>query len=496
MAPDTTAAEPDAGSPPADDAGGAPTGFDIALVIGLGFALWGLSIGLGRLGDNSFFTHLATGRLIIEGGIPRTDPYSYTAVGTPWVVQSWLASWLYGWVDSWFGPQGIRVLMGLTSALLAWLVWRLTAPARTLIGRIAICGLVVGIGATVWSARPLLVGLVALCIVLLAAEGRVPPWALLPVMWIWANAHGSFPLGLVALAALALGRRLDGESPSVELRALAWAAGGTLLAALNPLGPTILTFPAHLLQRQDVLREIIEWKSPSFSDLWSRLFLVQVMIAVLALVRRPSYRAAVPLVVFTAAALLGARNVSVASIVLVPGMARGLADIGSLTGREKGTVARVGVVLVLLASLVVARSALDRPAFDLTTFPVDAVAWMNQEGWRDPSINVATQDTVGNYLELVYGTDARAFLDDRVDMYPKDLVTDFVTLLHGTPGWQAVLERRQVDVVLWGANEPLVQLLSGDPSWRVLYTDGSWVVACNRASTAIQERAAGGGPTC
>ncbi len=78
---------------------------------GLGFALWGLHIGLDRLSDNSFLTHLATGRLILDHGVPRTDPYSFTANGQPWVVQSWLASVIYAWIESWFGANGIRVLM-------------------------------------------------------------------------------------------------------------------------------------------------------------------------------------------------------------------------------------------------------------------------------------------------------------------------------------------------------------------------------------------------
>ncbi len=75
-------------------------------------------------------THLATGRLIVSGhGIPSHDPYSFTAHGAPWVVQSWLASVLYGWVDRFWGGQGLRVLMGLTTAALGAMTWRLTRPA-------------------------------------------------------------------------------------------------------------------------------------------------------------------------------------------------------------------------------------------------------------------------------------------------------------------------------------------------------------------------------
>ena len=69
-----------------------------------------------------------------------------------------------------------------------------------------------------------MIGLVLLGVTLLVAEERFPAWVLLPVFWLWVNSHGSFPLGLVALACYALGRRLDGERRPPELRALAWAA--------------------------------------------------------------------------------------------------------------------------------------------------------------------------------------------------------------------------------------------------------------------------------
>jgi len=470
---------------------------DLSTVIGAGFVLWGLFIGLGQISDNSFFTHLATGRLILEDGIPRHDPYSFTAAGEPWVVQSWLASWLYGWVDSWWGPNGVRVLMGVTTAGIAAMTWALTRPAGSLIGRVAIAGLVLAVGTSVWSPRPLLIGLLLLGVTLLVAEGRLPPPVLLPALWIWVNAHGSFPLALVALAALAIGRRLDGEQPSVELRGLAWAAGGVALGVINPLGPVLVIFPVRLLQRQEVLQQIIEWQSPSFSSGWARLFLAQVLLAVLVLVRRPSYRAAIPLVVFTAAALLGVRNVAVASLVLVPGMAAGLAGLGAITGQDRrGLGAKVALVVIGVVGAVLVVDAVREPAFDLRTYPVDALAWTEQAGWATPDVRTATQETVGNALELFRGREAQAYFDDRVDMYPPERVDDFLTVLRGQPNWRDVLAEDGIDVVVWSAQEPLSSLLAADPSWRIPYADGRWIVACRRDSPALAEAAATGAAAC
>ena len=54
----------------------------LAFALGAGFAVWGLSIGMGQISDNSFFTHLATGRLIAGGSaIPRHDAQHAGGVG-------------------------------------------------------------------------------------------------------------------------------------------------------------------------------------------------------------------------------------------------------------------------------------------------------------------------------------------------------------------------------------------------------------------------------
>ena len=69
-----------------------------------------------------------------------------------------------------------------------------------------------------------------LTVTLLAAEGGLPPWVLIPVFWIWVNTHGSFPLGLVALGALWLGRRADKQD----------GVGRAALPALRPAVGTVL----------------------------------------------------------------------------------------------------------------------------------------------------------------------------------------------------------------------------------------------------------------
>lgn len=453
----------------------------IAGVVGLAIAVWGLVIGLRPLDDNSFFTHLATGRLILDQGIPHADPYSYTVPGQAWVVQSWLASVVYAVVERLGGGGGLRLLMGLLCLALGACVWRLTRPATTLLPRVAIAAVAMGVATDLWTERPLLFGLLLLAVLLLQAEeGWDPRWAL-PLMWVWVNVHGSFPLGLVAVALLALGRRLDGESPRVELRLLGWASVGTVLGVVGPLGLHALSFPVELLSRQKVLHHITEWQSPTFDTYGQRLFLVQLVAAVVLVVRRPRYRVALPLAVFAAAALLGLRNVPVASVVLLPGMAVGAAGLGSIDGARRSTANAIGAAALVALAVLVTASQLGRSDTQLETYPVEAVAWLDGHELLGPDTRLVSRDYVGNYLELEDRYDQPVFIDDRYDMYPAELTEDYVRLVRGLdPG--PVLARYDTGIVVWERETPLGAWLEADEGWGVVYRDDDWLIACPTAA--------------
>lgn len=451
-----------------------PTG---ATLVG-GFLALGVLYGaLMPLRDNSFFTHLATGRLILrDGAIPRVDPYTFTARDEPWVVQSWLASVAYAVVERMAGIGGVRVFVALIAVGMVVMIWALTRPATGLVVRLAIAATAVAVGAVAWSPRPLMLGLLLLGATLLVIERRGPLWLLLPIFLFWVNVHGSFPLGLLALATLAVGRRLDHDSAQREVHALAWAAAGTLLGAVNPQGVSLLAFPARALVREDLLRNVVEWQSPDFSGALGRLFLLQAGLAVILIVRSPTWHRAVPLLVFTALALISARNISVASLVLLPGMASAAAGIGRLKGDSRGRVTLAGTVVLAALAVVMAMSLSRAAPYRLDRYPVDAVAWMDQAGLLDPAQRRVVPDFAGNYLELVRGDAANVSSDDRIDMFPAGVVEDYLTIFRGRAGTSAVLERWQPDSILWTRNAPLTSVLLGDDSWRLTYIDDDWVV--------------------
>lgn len=451
----------------------------LALVSGAVVAFLALLVGLGPLNDNSFFTHLATGRLIWDTHhIPHTDPYSFSAPGEPWVVQSWLASVVYGAFDRLWGPAGLLVLMGVLATTLGALVWTLTRRAKSLLARLLIVMPVIVVGVDAgWVERPLLFGLIALVVVLLATEDRLDPRWLVPTMWLWVNMHGSFPLGLLAIAVLALGRHLDGESPTVELRALQWAGIGTLLAAINPLGPRLLLFPIELLRRHEVLSSVLEWQSPKFDRFGQWAFLVEVALAIVMVARRPAWRTVLPLAVFTAAALMGSRNVVVASLVLIPGLCVSMEGLGTLSGDERKSIFRPVIAATAVVGVISLLVAASGPVYNFNGYPVAAVTWAERNQVLADGARVVSPDFAGNYIEGRFGTGFKVFMDDRYDVFPDQVVEDFGDLKDGTPGWDQILRRYDATAVLWPTDEPLAALLAQSPEWRVVYSDQEYLVA-------------------
>jgi hypothetical protein len=463
------------------------TGPTLGRVCGVAAVVVGFAVGLRPLGDNSWMTHLATGRLMLEDGIVRADPYTFTGAGEPWVVQSWLASLVYALIDAVAGMEGLRLFTAACTALLAGLLWRLSRPAGGPVARSLLVLVAVAVGSGLWSERPLLLGLVALAASLVVLEeDRDPRWIAV-IAALWANVHGSFPLGPVLFAALAVGRRLDRQDATRELAALRWSVIGSVVGGVvNPYGPKLLLFPVQLLTRQSQLAEVVEWRSPAFDSTATRAFLVLVALAVLGLVSRPRYRAAVPAVLFTAAALVSLRNVAVAAVVLVPVAGAALAAAFAASGTTRSGLGedrrsplhRTALAALVALAVVLTVVTVREPALQLAGYPVAAVDRMERLGWHEPGVRWGHPDVVGNYLDLRYGDEARVFVDDRYEFHDADLMTDYVALVRARRDWRAVLDRYGIDVVLWEHDHPLAELLELDPGWDEAFTVDGWSVFC------------------
>lgn len=224
-------------------------------------------------GDDALF-HMATGHwILVHGTVPRTDPWSWTAGGQPWVAHEWLwgvLAWL-GW--RWWAWHGVQVLV-LIAAAGAFEVVRRVALRRGAgpYGAAALGAGAIVLGLEGWTSRPQTAGYVFVALAIGGAllDGWVEKiWPWLIVGAAWANLHGGTAvLGPGILGVAALGDVLDGEREAAKRRALAAAAtaAGTLA---NPWGPRLWLFSWHLGADPSwaVLRQgIFEYLPPSMAD--------------------------------------------------------------------------------------------------------------------------------------------------------------------------------------------------------------------------------------
>jgi hypothetical protein len=460
-----------------------PPGLDTLFT--LVFALFGWGVGIERLSDNSFFWHLRTGGLILDHGIPHADPYSYVAKGTPWVAASWLAELTYGSLDRLAGPFAIRFFGGLVGAAITVLAFRLAL--RLAHDRIRAALVTVAALAplyTIWSERPLLLGVLFFVATLWVVEvpdgtlGRRELIALPVIFWLWANVHGSFALGFAFLGLHVLGRWLEGHRPweGRERRLVLASALAFAVCFLNPYGISLVTFPLDLMRRGDALDGVIEWSSPNFHNVSGVAFALWVVVFVVVIARaakRVTVRDLVVSIPFLVLGFWALRNIAVAPLVGLPVVARAIAV------PRRSEESRLGIAWVLAAILGVAIVAMGvraggQPDFATDSYPVKAIDAVERQGLLGSRI--LTDDADAGYVILRSWPKQRVFMDDRFDMYPLRVIHDFTTVNAGTRGWDRVLRHYDVEVVVWGRDRVLSELLRRSDGWRITYQDRDYAV--------------------
>jgi beta-lactamase class A len=449
------------------------------------FALGGWRTGLSRLADNSFMWHLRTGERILDHGVPHADPYSFTAAGIRWIAQSWLAEAIYGIVDRAAGGFGLRLLVATTGALIAGLAYRLVLRicADHVVATVLTLA-AVGASFTLWSERPLFLGLLAFVGLLWIVEvpdsavGRRPLVAVPALMWFWANVHGTFALGFAYLALHVAGRWLEGAPPwqGRERRLVGSTALAAAATLANPYGLRLLLFPVGLLGRGDILRQVTEWRSPDVHTVQGLMLAVWAVVLAACLVigrRRLSRRDLLVVIPFLLLAVWAERNIALAPLVGVPAAARAV-RAATPRPRTGSAVNRVVAVALLALGGIWTLQAAGDPDFDLHTYPVGAMRYVAGHGLLGHRL--MTTDSWAGYVILEYWPRQRVFGDDRYDMYPVPLLRDFFRFADADRSWPEILDRWAIDVVVWRRSDAITRRMQQSAGWKQVYQDDLAVV--------------------
>ena len=467
--------------------------------------------------DPDLWWHLANGRLMLStGSIPHVDAYSFSAAGHPWVMHEWLADLaIYLLYQRGGLPLLVAIFAGIVTAaaICLYLLLRRSglpptaAAALTLVGALA--------GSTAWGARPQLLNVLFCGLLLLGLlqyrTGRLHPFVLPPFIWLWANLHSGFLVGIIICGLFLAGEAVDtwrsreGAMPRRRLTALAGAiVAGSVLAVINPFGIQTVLFSLGTLTSPLIQNNIQEWASPDFHSM-AGLLVEGIIFLLLAGLATGRVRAGtsewllafallylalasqrhVPLFVLGAAPLIGRCTqalLSLASTLLPPAERRPVAQaaIRWRPARPMGPSVALGAInlalLIVIGAGMIAYRAVPnlRPATEAAAIsaalPVQATDALQRIG---RPLRVFNYYDYGGYLVWrLFPDGGRVFIDGRVEVYGSEVFSRYLRVSYLASGWQDVLVQSHPDAIVLPSAHPLVGILQQDQEWKLLSQDG------------------------
>jgi hypothetical protein len=218
--------------------------------------------------DPDFGWHLTAGNYVLAHGLPRHDLYTYTARNFAWINHEWGSDVL---LSIMYGLGGYVLLAAFYAVLwsLALLINNFKARFIILISATLALFSYAGVRQVAWS-----VFLFAVLLKIInSPKARKYIWFIPLLFLVWANLHGGFVVGFIALA-----------FQSVKERRAFWLyiLGLSVIATfINPYGPRLYEEIFRTLTDRTLHSQILEWHSFTFYQssivfmgIWGAVFLL------------------------------------------------------------------------------------------------------------------------------------------------------------------------------------------------------------------------------
>ena len=491
--------------------GGAGAGLTVRQLVPIILFVAILAMATRQPADTDTWWHLKSGQLMWQQGrVLRTDPFSHTVAGAPWIDHGWLvqvALW-----PLWQAAElpGLSLLLAAAVTVVFWLVYHqcegrpFVAAFATLLGAVA--------SSVVWALRPqtvslLLAAVLAFLLHRYKASGRsrwLWPVPLLVVLWV--NSHGGFVIAFLLLGCYLAGEilnRLTGATAGPAIRPLLLVTLASLPAIL--LNPNTWHMVPYAYQTVSIgtLQDFIqEWASPDFHQLQLHPFVWLLLLTLAALGLSPRRADWIDLALvglFAYMGLLAVRNVALFALVAPPVLSRHavsaldelahqprLSWLGALTHtrpaprprRAQGLLNLALLVLVLVAAgakIGLDLVGLDEPDVWGEGLPVGAAEYLRETDLPGRMFNSYNW---GGYLIWSLYPEKPVFVDGRTDLYAlnSQVLEDYVLVHWQRPGWREVFERYGIGYAVTERGGLLDVALAGEGGWDEVYGDDVAVV--------------------
>ena len=420
------------------------------------------------------WTHLRAGReMWTTGSLISVERFSFTSAGVPWHNHEWLTQVLFYGVYALGGPFLLTVLTSSCAVIAALVTWRTMRGGYE--SKLVLLALLVVLLPPGWAIRPQAVSLLVFVVALqLAIRDRLE-W-LVPMMVIWANAHGVVLFGVL----IAAGAAVDAVVWSHDRRGRAVVVAFLCMVAplVSPLGwhywPRVAqTVAESRLAGIQEFRSGFELSALPFWGLFAVLaFAVARRARTLQQLDKADRQMAMLALVLGVASVVSIRNATFFALAAVPAVSRLL---GSPARQAAKRPARAGAIsllaLAVAVGLVVVARGWQGGGARLGWQPVSPTAARAIQSCPEPMFNTYS---AGGVL-LWFVPEHRVFIDGRVEVYP-------IPLLERSRRADLFGEYRQlfadygIRCAVAQTGSPMSNALGGDPAAERSYADPQWSV--------------------
>jgi hypothetical protein len=419
-----------------------------------------------RDGDVSW--HVAAGNWILaHGQIPRTDPFSFTAAGHPWVATEWLSEVIYAAAFRLAGYAGLATMVAAAMIALNAIVFFHLQRRSAALPWAALLAMDV-ILAPLIMARPHVLAwplLAAWTVLLLsrADEGRAPPlWSAL-LLVAWTNLHTSFPLAAPIGAAIALDSLIAARWKTLR-EWLLFGFVSLLAVCANANGIAGLLQPFHI-SGLEMVSVIGEW-SPTTTHNTPEFFVILLIGLGLLLwrgVRIPVGRLAL-LLVTLGLAFMHMRHQS-AFIILAACI------VPPLVASKRPTRAVPTPFVLAALPFLIGRAIMPLTPPEGPANPRHLIAAIPDALKNQPVFN---DYTMGGPLILA---GIKPYVDGRAELYGDPFVLDYTRIIRGDfDAFNRAVERYDIRWTILEIKSPLERQVHASGKWRRIYADRVGVI--------------------
>lgn len=472
--------------------------------------LIGVVICMAPDGNPDLPMHIATGRSIVQHrAVPRTEFFSWTRAGTPWIDYEWGSQLLFYAVDRAGGAPALWLLKvaGFASLMLPLIfllrLWRLPdlwiAPALFpyMLSFLPFLNVRAEIASFFLAA-------VQLCLLeavrLGKFRGKTAPLLLaqFSIYALWANLHPAYPIGLLACATFAAGEAFDGKS---SRRFVLLGAAGLLGSLVNPYGLEFYaTFLRHGQEAAILRAHVLEWQMPTPWNVYQTAYWIFLLFCVCIaaigrlLGRRMPAAHEATVAVVALASLTAYRQTAYLSLLAFP-LALKLGY--ELRSYSKSIPFRFPLLalfflgLANIAGFVLQKDGIFR-GFRLAPDPKPACDFLLRHRRELSSLRLYNSWHWGGYLDYALYPDYRMFMDGRFGGVFTDFLPRIDQAVRDPRAWRAFLDGQGVQLVLLDRSHtgfllfkklpapwrPLDVYYLPQDEWALLYWDrkaGIWV---------------------